>query len=147
MRTFIFTSSKFQGETEVAFAPDGWLHRVENRSDMNEEQLGWLLRQVPLRIELFLPWIKHYKLTAVEVPEDLDFDRAFWPLWPGPVANRARALALWAKMSKADRAICLFGLPAYRRYISRCKAWYNPKYPDGYLRGKYYENDWDKMHR
>ena len=92
MRTFIFTSDKFQGELEVAFAPSGWLHRVENRSDMSENQLTGFLRNVPIHSEPFLAWVKHNKLTAVEVPENLDFDRAFWPLWPGPVANRARAV-------------------------------------------------------
>ena len=147
MRTFIFTSAKFSGEAEIAYSPAGAIYRIENRSDMSDKQMVWLLSNLPLAAGQLLPWSKHFGLTVVEIPENLDFDTAFWPIWPGPVANRARALDLWKKMSKADQSRCLFGLPAYRRYIGRTKAWYNPKYPDGYLRGKYYENEWDKMHR
>jgi hypothetical protein len=122
MRTFLFTSDKFGGEVAFAFAPGGILHRIENRSDMTESQLTWVLRKMPVTLEAFLPWVKESGMPAIEVPQDLSFD-AFWAVWPGVVANRAKALVLWEKMSKSDKAICLFGCPAYRRYISRSKHW------------------------
>lgn len=146
MRTFLFTSDKFGGELELSFAPDGVLHRIENRSDMIEKQIIWLLRNMPVMIEPFLAWVKAIGMPTVEVPQDLSFD-AFWAVWPGVVANKAKALKLWEKMSRSEKVQCLYSCPAYKRYCSRCKSWYQPKYPDGYLHNKMYENEWDKLHK
>ena len=141
MRIFLFQSPKFTGELAFTFSPDGILATIDNRSNITPRHLHWLLENVPVELPGFLEFTKG-GIPIVEQPADLSFD-AFWAAWPGAVANRARALQLWNKMSKEHKSYCLHGLPAYRRYISRNKAWYNAKWPDGYLTKELWKNDWN----
>ncbi|HUM50467.1 MAG TPA: hypothetical protein PK431_01585 [Chitinophagales bacterium] len=145
-KSYILTSTKFDGEIELVYDERDNISGFEIRTELSHQQLINFFGKFPITI----PDIKYLKesavITILEVPEDLSFDN-FWKQWCGKQANKERASLLWQKMPKKNKTRCMWSLKAYKRYIDRNASWYNTMYPDSYLspRNPAYLNDYNKM--
>jgi hypothetical protein len=145
-KSYILTSTKFEGEIELVYDEREQISAFEIRTELTHQQLINFFGKFPITIADIKYLEQSPVITILEVPEDLSFER-FWSEWCGKQANRERAKVLYDKMPKKDKVRCIWSLKAYKRYIDRNSNWYNPQYPDSYLSAKKsgWLNDWNKM--
>lgn len=145
-KSYIITSTKFDGEIEIVYDEAGSVCGFELRTQLNIEQLTKFFGKFPITENDIERYKKSNDANIYEVPEDLSFD-TFWLNWCGKQANKERAKILWDKLPKKDKVRCMWSLKAYKRYMERNAHWYNPQYPDSYLSAKKagWLNDYNKM--
>lgn len=140
--TYVLTSTEFVGELTLAYDEKGLLTTFTNAAQLSELQRGALSRLFPLTYHQLTQLVGQAgSLTAKLLPPDLTFE-VFWAAYDYPVKKK-RAEALWEKLSTNDRIACLNSLSAYTFYlnvkgIEKC-------YPDTYLRGRRWEDDFKKL--
>ncbi len=143
MKHFILTSTQFEGQVVYKYDTDGYLVYFSYEADMSQAQREHVLRKMPLTLQGFHDLLGKSKTASIEeVPQSLDFD-TFWEAY-GHKVKRKRCEPLWKKMSEAERMQCMKSIPVYIRYLGR-SGYRGKKDPDGYLRDRMWETDWNKI--
>ncbi|MCZ2129290.1 MAG: hypothetical protein LC109_03385 [Bacteroidia bacterium] len=143
MRHFILTSTSFTGQIEYKYCNEGYLISFKNEAALSAVQREKILVKMPLTIAGFNNLIAISKtLTVQEIEQDLGFD-SFWNLYDKKI-NRKRCEPLWNKLKDADRLRCMQNIPVYKRYLQRTN-FRAQKDPDGYLRDRLFETEWNKI--
>lgn len=143
MRKFILTHEKFEGEIELTYDGDGTVTQYISRSDVTVQQVEFMLRNLPVKADSLKVWAEGHAFAVVEIKGEPTFEE-FWKLWPEVRANKARALAIWKRLSVKDRQRVIDVMPAYTRYVQRNLTKFK-KYPDSWLSERCFENDYNKM--
>jgi hypothetical protein len=142
MKHYILTSPNFKGQISYKFSDDGYLTYFYYEATMNEKQRDWLLTKMPLTIRGFEDMVSSSAVVKIqEVKIGLEFED-FWNTYPHK-RNKHRCEPLWDKMNDKHRLQCLLSLEPYKRYLERTRI--RHKDPEGYLRGKEFLNDWNKL--
>lgn len=136
MKRYRFTSKQFGGHILFAYTDSGQCASVEFNTELNTEQIEYFARNFPMQ---------HTGLEAIAgrtgkielIEADLSFEN-FWNTYAVKI-NRKRAMPLWERLSRADRAACFAALPRYRYYCqTRGIARANP---ENYLRDRRWEDE------
>lgn len=140
---YILTSTTFEGSIIYGYDYNGLLSYFEVSAVLSREQYEAVLKnlQYALQEETFRSWAAKYKYKIAMLPPDLSFDAFYLPY---PVKrNKYDAKKMWELYPDDERQRILVNLRAYLRYCARNANWYNPLYPDTYLR-KHTKDEWDK---
>lgn len=143
MRKFVVKSEQFTGFLVFGYSDLGTLSFYQNEAQMKPNQLTWLFTYFPLHYQN-LKQLKGERGTATitEIPADLSFE-AFWSTYNHKI-HPAKCKPEWAKLPDEDRGPALVGIHAYDRYLVRHPTIVKAN-PLTYLRGRYWETDWDKV--
>lgn len=117
------------------------MHTFTSTMKLTADQARKLLKNVGTVEELQVFVGAYETITCKAMPVDLSYEN-FWSLWPGIRGNKKKAEKIWDKMSETERTSCLWSLIAYKKYIKRNQSWYNPQWPDTYLRNERYQDEW-----
>ncbi len=141
MRKYILTSNGFIGQVTFWFNDMELLVYYHNDANITEKQHIWLLKNIPRELIELETLRETIKGNLDEVPEDISFE-AFWEAY-GKKVKRVRALGIYKKMTDAQRLQAIAAIKPYDRFLQRT-TWRSKADPDTYLRGGYYETDWNK---
>ena len=147
MKTVIVSHTKFNGELEIQFDPGGVLYQVLNRTGMDNDLLHRFFGLIPVHQDELKTWQAQHGFMVNEVPLDLSFD-AWWAHWcanGGIAIDKKESLAAWKKMTIVDKTKAWWQAIAYGLYMARNKHWYSCKSPQGWLKQKRYERDYNTL--
>lgn len=146
MRRFLVTGQKYSGEAEVLYNEQGAVEQVSMRgTSLSAAQRQKLLQGVPATLDgLAGAW--EGKLTIVEA----DIEETFEMYWHdfNNKRNRVDALKLWNRLCLTDKVLCRVRIKPYLAYIKRQHiAGFAIKqmYPDTWIRGRHWEDEWEKV--
>jgi len=139
---YTITSKKFAGNLVFGLTGDVFT-LVENNTDMNSEQMRWVMGFLAQGNDL-KKLAQRVVGTLEVIPTDLSFE-AFWNSYKWK-RNRYRSEPLWKKMTDAERVECLQNIPKYHHWLKQ-----NPSVammnPDTYLLKQEYKTDWKDLKR
>jgi hypothetical protein len=142
MNKYIVTSSKFSGEIQLLYGPDGRLLVIDFlHCDLNDVQIDYFKRHVPISYteDTFKSSFGKSELSVIREGFRVEFEQ-FWDRY-NQKHNRERCLKLWSKLSEAEKVKAYYGLVAYERHLS-LNTWKSKADPDTYLRNKLWQNQW-----
>lgn len=146
MRRFLITGAKFTGEAELLFNEAGIIEAVQVRNtSLNAKQRATLIQSVPATVEgLATAWER--KLTIIEADIEETFDM-FWSEFNNK-RNRMNALKDWNRLPLTEKVKCRIRIKPYKEYIRRMNQggfMLKQMYPDTWLRGKHWEDEWETL--
>lgn len=143
MRKFTITSPAYTGEASLIYADDGTLKVIDaSLTNMPANVMQSFKAKVPAHVDAITECFANTQAVIVESDYEVTFDM-FWEKYDLK-RNKQDALKLWNKMSKQEKVIAFHSLYSYERYLLR-NTWCNKMYPDTYLRGKHYHDEWNKI--
>lgn len=138
MKTFLWTSTSFEGELEFVFNERGLLVKYADRGTLSNEQRAWILANLPrTQAELRELAAKSKTIRLVEVKQEVTFDM-FWDKYDHKaVSNKKKATATWKRMPEAEQ------IKAYNyinRYLQSLPGGVSKKYAETYLNSQLWNN-------
>lgn len=126
-------------DAQITFTfTEGLLTAFKSSLTTTEEQMRWLLKNLPHTEKAFLAFANklkaHFKLT--KVPNDLSFS-AFWEHYNYKVGKKRMAETYWKNMSDESRSKALAYIRQYKQMCSLNNT--QMAYPTTYLNQGYYE--------
>jgi hypothetical protein len=134
MKSYILTSTKFEGELYFEYHSNGFLKAFKNDSAMSLEQLAHLQRHFPMGSGDILDLAKSSQnLTLKPLPTDLSFER-FWEMYNWKeFSSKATSRKVWDKLTEAERVAVLEHIPHYEAQLKK-QPGIAKKYAETYLR-------------
>lgn len=139
MNTYSLTSPKFEGALLFRYDDKGWLIYYENKAQLDEGQLTFVLKNLPRGYGDLVDFATKTKSTTTIIPQDLSF-AVFWKKYDHKVGKKDRAEKLWNSYSETERANILKSISAYDAYLAKTNQ--NKAYPETYLSQKRHENEY-----
>lgn len=138
MKTFLWTSTTFEGDLEFVFNERGLLVKYADSGTLSNEQRAWILANLPrTSTELLELAAKSKTIRLVEVKQEITFDM-FWDKYDHKaVSSKKKALAAWQRLPKAEQ------IKAYNyiaRYFQSLPAGVAKKYAETYLNSQLWNN-------
>ena len=142
MRRFLITGTRYTGEAELLYNNDEVISCVDVRStNMTPGQRKHFMNGVPVFINQLAESFEK-KLNIVEADFLVSFDM-FWRKY-NMKRNKKAAEMLWEKLSKTKQIKAFTRIDVYDKYCTK-NTWYNKMYPDTYIRGEHWEDEWEKL--
>lgn len=138
---YILKSKSFTGSVIFGYKND-MLCLFNNESEMIDEQIKWLLPNLPLSKSCLADFQKKVKGSVEIVPPDTSFG-AFWESY-GKKINKKRCMPLWNKLKESDRIMCLMSLTSYDGYLKRANGRAKLD-PENYLKRESYHTNWNTI--
>lgn len=141
MKTFVLTSTRFEGSVEYTFNDEGQLDGFSIQANFTEVQRIWFYERLPTHLD-HLTKLSNLSntMTIEEVDPDLSFD-AFWLKYNHKVGNKKRSEMLWNKLSAAHKLKAINAIAKYHRYLSQRPSM-EKLYPETYLSQERFLNDY-----
>ena len=98
MKTYIITKSTFEGRIVLDYT-GGIIECVKNESKMNDQQVRFLFKSLPILEEEMSAFVKNYDLVVVEQIREVHFDDFYEAF--GNKVGKLKAQRAWESMSKA----------------------------------------------
>lgn len=145
MPKYLLTSDKFEGWITYGYAECGLLNLFEISAQLSEAQHAAVLKALRHGLDqpTFLAWAAERGYKLAEMFDDLSWD-TWWTLY-NMKRNKDRAQPLFNQYDKAELQKVFRGTKAYNRYCARHASWYNKMLPDTFLKGRHYNDEWDKI--
>lgn len=140
MNLYYISSPGFTGNAEVLYDAEGRLIRFDvSKTNMNLNQVNSFKQ----RVSEFEEWLTNSfhgtKVTIVQGTYEVPFVD-FWLTYNKKI-NKARCIALWEKMSAADKVAALQGILAYDAFLLT-QPGRKKLDPENYLRLRAWENEY-----
>lgn len=141
MLKFIATSPKYQGEVIIVYGDDNKLLLLDMQgATLSVNQIGYFKTRMPVLYDAtFLQNFTDAPITFIESSYEVSFED-FWKLYNKKV-NKARCLAIWNKMTLAERVAAYMGLLRYNAFLA-IETWRTKADPESFLKKKMWLNDW-----
>lgn len=135
MKTYIITKSTFEGRIVLDYT-GGIIECVKNESKMNDQQVRFLFKSLPILEEEMSAFVKNYDLVVVEQIREVHFDDFYEAF--GNKVGKLKAQRAWESMSKADQLKAFMYIPKYKSIIKTKQV--AMLYPATYLNQKRWED-------
>ena len=138
MKTYLFTSTRMEGEIELVYAENGYLMQYDCRAKMTDEQHYWFLKKMPRTIEDLIEYVKDVPtITLVEKKKEITF-LDFWNSYNDKLnSSKKRTEKAWEKMTKANQIAAYNFIP---KYIAHLPPGVRKKYAETYLNAELWNN-------
>lgn len=143
MRKFLMTGEKFTGEIAALYNQQEVLVQLDMATtNLTPNQRRKLLCGMPCTIAEMAACFEG-KITIVESAFEVTFDM-FWQRY-NMKRNKLAAEKLWDKLRKTEQVEAWHRIEAYDKYCKKNGHWYQRMYPDTYLRGRHWEDEWESI--
>ncbi|HLO37371.1 MAG TPA: hypothetical protein VK173_02665 [Lacibacter sp.] len=140
MNLYYISSQKFSGNAEVLYDADGRLIRIDmSKTNMDVNQVHHFKARVSPAESMLDEYFVGTQVTIVQGTYEVPF-LDFWLAYNKKI-NKARCIALWEKMSAADKVAALQGIRAYDAFLLT-QPGRKKLDPENYLRYRAWENEY-----
>lgn len=138
MKKYLISNPVFEGEVMVLYI-NGELKAIDfTQANMDAMAVEYFKNKVPVNEQNLKSSFKP-ETIIVACDVQVRFEE-FWQKYNHKF-NRARAEALWDRLSKSDQVVAFYALDAYHKYLRKHPT-QAKLHPDSYLRTKAFNNDY-----
>lgn len=143
MNKYAIQSKNYDGSIIVAYFQNQLLEISFSECTMRLRQQKDFIERLPVAHENLETFIKDYGLTLIDTEFKILFGD-WWNLY-NMKRNKDEADRLFHRLPDEEKVILWFGTKTYNKYCQRNAEWYNKKYPDGFIKEKLYQSEWNTI--
>lgn len=139
MRKFILLFKKSNRNVLVDYNEAGDLVKYSfNGGDVMTEQMTFLFKRFPFKIDTLEQWRKIENVQVTEVLEDISFE-AFWERYNHKFGNKKRAQTLYSCLKEDEKIGAINGINRYDAFL-KMNIGVAKAFPETYLHQKRWQN-------
>jgi hypothetical protein len=141
MRSFLISSTKYNGQVELVYNSTGRLSKIDfTQTNLSVEQVFHFKNLAPVTLQHLENKVGlTANMVVVESNYNISFDE-FWTAYDKKI-NRKRCEPIWLKLSNNQQVLAWAGIKEYNKFL-HANSWRKKADPENYLKSEMWNNVW-----